>query len=171
VFAGGCDGLDLACPWFSLAALLSWLYTLSDLPEAHVQAHRGLVRVVSILLFAHVFCGTHMVLGLLKRDCPLDWYAAQPLESRSGWITLGAVGYGLAWRSFGLHRVLYFVNQRAGTAEEYLRFLDYLCKNVSIWYFITVLGVAWSRGDSLVSLILILLVGGVYHLSRLSVWQ
>ena len=186
---------------FILAAIFSWLYTLSDMPEAHIQNHHltaagnahlvytaialtvfiqflffsgdvsaPLLRVVSVLLFMHVFLGTHMALGIAKLKYPLDWYPAQPLESKFGWITLGAVAIGLAWRNFGLRRVLWHVNQRVGTSEEYLKFLNYLCKNVTIWFFITMLGVAWSRGERF-SPILIALFGVVYHLSRLSVSQ
>jgi hypothetical protein len=184
-----------------LAATFSWLYTLSDIPEAHIQNHHlttaghahlvymaialtvfiqflffsgdvsaPLLRVVSVLLFMHVFLGTHMALGIAKLEYPLDWYPAQPLENRFGWITLCAVAFGLAWRNFGLRKVLWVVNQRVGTSEEYLKFLDYLCKNVNIFFFITIFGWAWSRRGR-ISLILIALVGVVYHLSRLSVWQ
>jgi hypothetical protein len=118
---------------FASAGLMSWLYTLSDMPEAHIQNHGltaagwihliymasaiavftqffffsgdvsvSLLRVVSVLLFAHVFFGTHMALGILKFYFPLDWYPVQPLKSVFGWITLWAVGFGLAWRNFGL---------------------------------------------------------------------
>ena len=186
---------------FILAAIFSWLYTLSDMPEAHVQNHNltaagnahlvymaialavfiqflffsgevsvPLLRIVSVLLFVHVFLGTHMALGIVKLNYPLDWYPAQPLESIFGWITLLAVAFGLAWRNFGLSKILWFVNQRVRTSEEYLKFLDFLCKWFSFFSFIAILNKAWSRGER-VSLILIVLVGVVYHLSRLSVWQ
>ncbi len=118
---------------FVTAGLMSWLYTLSDIPETHIQNHsltaagwihsiymasaiavftqffffsddvsiRSL-RVVSLLLFVHVFFGTHMALGILKSQSPLDWYPVQPLKSVFGWITLSVVGLGLVWRNFGL---------------------------------------------------------------------
>jgi hypothetical protein len=187
---------------FMLALIFSWLYTLSDVPEAHVQNHHltaagkvhlfymaialavfiqfflfsgnvsvSFLRIASVLLFIHVFLGTHMALGIIKLKFMLNWYPAQPLESRFGWITLWAVGFGLTWRNFGLRAALYPINQRARTSEEYLKFLDYLCKNITIWYFVTMLGLAWSRGENILSVILIALIGVVYHLSRLSVWQ
>jgi hypothetical protein len=141
------------------AGLLSLLYTLSDVPEAHVaiaiavfiqflffteNVALGPLRVVSILLLVHVFFGTHMALGILKLYYrpDFDWYPAQPLESRFGLLTIGAMGLGLAWRSFGLQKIFYEVNQRFSTSEEYLKFLDYLCKLVNIYYFF---GVAWYR--------------------------
>ena len=43
-----------------------------------------LLRIVSLLLFVHVFIGTHMALGIIKLHYPLDWYPAQPLESYFG---------------------------------------------------------------------------------------
>ena len=185
-----------------LAVIFSFLYTLSDLPEAHIQNHQltaagkihlvymaialavftqflffsgdvsvSLLRIVSVLLFVHVFLGTHMALGILKLNYPLDWYPAQPLKSGFGWITVWAVGFGLAWRNFGLRKALYPVNQRVRTAEEYLIFLDYVCKIVTIWYFIPRFGWALIRGENVFALALIALVGGVYYLSRRSVWQ
>jgi hypothetical protein len=187
---------------FVTAGLMSWLYTLSTIPEAHIQNHGltaagwghlfymaivvavfiqflffsgdvsvPLLRVVSLLLFAHVFFGTHMALGILKLFYPLDWYPAQPLESPFGQITLWTVGFGLAWRNLGLRRALYPVNQSVRTAEEHLRFLDYLCKIVTIWYFIPRFLWALIRGENVYALALIALVGEVYFLSRRSVWQ
>jgi hypothetical protein len=176
---------------FVTAGLLSWLYTRSTMPEAHIQNHNltaagwahlfymtiavavfiqflffsgdvsvPLLRFVSVLLFAHVFFGTHMALGIIKLIYPLDWYPAQPLKSPFGWITLWTVGFGLAWRNFGLRRALYPANQRARTAEEHLRFLDYLCNIVTIWYFIPRFWWALIRGENVYALALIALVGG-----------
>jgi len=187
---------------FVSAGIMSWLYTFSTLPEAHVQNHSltpagwghlfymaialavftqffffsgdvagPQLRVVSVLLFVHVFFGTHMALGILKLGFPLEWYPLQPLKSTFGWITLCAVGLGLAWRNFGLRRALYPINQRGRTAKEHLIFLDYLCKNVTRSYFIGRLGWALSAGEDPYSLALIVLIGVVYELSRRSVKQ
>lgn len=120
---------------FLSAAILSWTYTFSNTPQAHVQNHAlttvGMVhlfymayalatfiqflfftpgvaarqfRAVSVLLFAHVVAGTHMVLGLLTVVHPLHWYPDQPLKSIDGWVTVAVVGLGLLWRSFARHR-------------------------------------------------------------------
>jgi hypothetical protein len=117
-----------------LALSFSWLYTLSDVPEAHVQNHHltsaGVVhllymaialavftqfffftenisvrvlRAVSVLLFVHVFFGTHMALGILKVIYHFGWYSTQPLASIFGWITVGTVLLGLVWRNCWRH--------------------------------------------------------------------
>ncbi len=188
---------------FVSAVIMSLLYTLSSMPEAHVQNHHltnagivhavymaiaisvfvqflcftdnvslRLLRIVSVLLFVHVFIGTHMALGILKLNYPLDWYPAQPLESYFGWITVGVVGIGLAERNVGLSLILWFVNLRyPRTDEDYLKLLDFICKVVNRGYFTFVAGVAWGRGDNFLSIVLIALLGIVYYLSRLSVWQ
>lgn len=153
---------------FISAGAMSFLYTFSGIPEAHVQNHHltltgqvhlvymaiaiavfiqflfftenvsaRLLGIVSVLLFIHVFVGTHMALGIIKLICPLDWYPAHPLESVFGWITVCAIGFGLAWRTFGLGRVLYPPNRHTKTAEQYLVFLDDVCKVVSAGYFIS----------------------------------
>ena len=187
---------------FVAAGLMSWLYTLSPMPETHIQSHGltgagwvhlfymgiaiavftqffffsgnvsiALLRIVSVLLFVHVFFGTHMALGIFKLVFSLDWYPAQPLGSVFGWITLWAVGFGLAWRNFGLRRAAYPVNPRDRTTEQYLIFFDYVCKNVGIGYFVPRVFLALRLGETQYSIVLIALVGGVYHLSRRSVRQ
>jgi hypothetical protein len=187
---------------FAAAGTLSFLYTLSDMPGAHVINHEltaagkvhllymalalaifiqflfftenvslGLLRVVSALLFVHVFFGTHMVLGIVKLTRPLDWYPAQPLESRFGWYTLFAVGIGLAARNFGFSTILWIINQRYKTSEEYLKMLDKLCGAINISFFFGMIAIQWYRDANLVVLFLIAWLGLTYYLSRLSVWQ
>jgi len=195
--------------WVSLAIgivsalIMNLLYTLSNMPEGHVQNHRltnagiahliymiiatavfvqflcftsnvsqRLLRIVSVLLFVHVFIGTHMVLGIIKLYHPLDWYPVQPLESYPGWITVAVVGVGLAERNVGLGLILWFANLRyPDRDEDYLKLLDFVCKVVNRGYFTFVAGLALGRGESLLSIVLIVLLGFVYYLSRLSVWQ
>lgn len=112
------------------AAIMSWIYTFSGIPEAHVQDHRltaagmvhlvymaialavflqfflftdgasvRLLRMASMLLTAHVFIGTHMLLGILTIVHPLAWYPVQPLKSVLGWITFAAVAFALICRN------------------------------------------------------------------------
>jgi hypothetical protein len=96
----------------------------------------------------------------------------QPLESFFGWITVTFVGIGLAERNFGLGFLLWFVNLRfPENDEDYLKLLDFVCKAVNRGYFTFVARLALGRGDNLLSIILIILLGFVYYLSRLSVWQ
>jgi len=131
-----------------------------------------LLRIVSVLLCVHVFIGTHMLLGILKLYYPFDWYSAQPLESYIGWATIGIVALGLAERNVGLGLILWFVNLRYPDSDEnYLKLLDYVCKIVNRGYFTFVAGLTLGRGDNFLSIILIVLLGFVYYLSRLSVWQ
>jgi hypothetical protein len=132
----------------------------------------GLLRTVSILLLLHVFIGTHMALGIIKLYYPLDWYPAQPLESFFGWATVIAVGIGLAERNVGLGVVLWFVDlPNPKTDEGYLKLLDFACKIVNRSYFTFMAGLALGRGDNFLSIVLIVLLGFIYYLSRLSVWQ
>jgi hypothetical protein len=120
---------------FAAAGILHWSYTLSEIPEAHVQNHHltivGIVhffymaitlgvftqfftsaastrilRVVSLLLFFHVILGTHMALGILKTITPLDWYPSHPLKSAPGWATVAAVAIGLIWRNVGTSAIV-----------------------------------------------------------------
>jgi hypothetical protein len=201
------------------AVILSWTYTFSGIPEAHVQDYRltaagivhlvymaialavftqfffftenisvRLLRVVSVLLFAHVFVGTHMALGILQLVHPLGWYPAQPLKSVFGWIIVGAVGLGLAWRNLGIVSARksagdFFVNilfvifefltgQNPRTAEGYLKFLDYICGILltTSYYF----KLSWSglqQGRDWMPLILLFIIALKYLLSRISVTQ
>ena len=194
--------VPLAIGLFS-AGVMSYLYTLSGMPEAHVQGHHltlagqvhlvymaiavavfiqflfftdeispGLLGLVSILLLIHVFVGTHMLLGIIKLNYPLKWFPAQPLGSYFGWITFGAVAIGLAERNFGLGIILWFVDLKYPEKDEdYLKLLDFICKVVNRGYFTFVAGLALGRGDSYWSIVLIIMLGLVYYLSRLSVWQ
>lgn len=115
---------------FVLAAILSWTYTFSTIPETHIKNHQltaaGIVHlfymaialavfiqfffftedvsarllgVASLLLFVHVFFGTHMALGVLNVIYPLSWYPAHPLKSILGWCTIATVALGLIWRN------------------------------------------------------------------------
>lgn len=202
---------------FSSAAILSWIYTFSGMPEAHVQNHRltvagmvhlfymaiafavfiqflfftkdisvRLLRAVSVLLFVHVFFGTHMALGIMNVISPLDWYPAQPLKSFFGWITVATVAFGLAWRNVGtsvivavfknMARYAYclakwsLVDQNPESSEGYLKFLDYLCgRLIVIWFFGNFLLLKWREGWNLMPLILIVIIGPIYFLSRHSV--
>jgi len=187
---------------FVVAGLLSWFYTLSSMPEAHIQnsaltsagwvhlvymavaiavfthffffskgISSRLLRVVSVLLFIHVFVGTHMALGILKLFSPLDWYPQQPLGSAFGLVTLVMVGSGLVWRNFGLRWALKLFDQPERTTEQYLVFLDYVCKNVSVGYFVSRFFLAIRLGETPFSMVLIALVGCVYQLGRRSVRQ
>jgi len=202
---------------FSSAALLSWIYTFSGMPEAHVQNHRltvagmvhlfymaiafavfiqfffftkdisvRLLRAVSVLLFVHVFFGTHMALGIMNVISPLDWYPAQPLKSFFGWITVATVAFGLAWRNVGTSVIVavfknmaqyayrlakwLLVDRNPESSEGYLKFLDYLCGRLfAIGFFGSFLLSKWREGWNLMSLILIVIIGSIYFLSRLSV--
>jgi hypothetical protein len=198
---------------FSSAAILSWIYTFSEMPEAHVQNHRltvvgvvhffymaialavfiqflfftkdisvRLLRVVSVLLFVHVFVGTHMALGIVNVISPLDWYPAQPLKSILGRVTVATVAFGLAWRNFGtsaivaeikntVRYILWFLNQKPKSAEGYLKLLDYFCGFVNFSYFGGLVVLGWQQDGISMSIVLILLIGVIYHLSRLSVRQ
>lgn len=115
---------------FIVSGILHWFYTLSTMPQAHVQNHALtpagyvhfvymgltlavfaqflffmsdvptiLLRVTSVLLFIHVFIGTHMVLGILSKVVRLDWYPARPLLSIEGWVMVALTGIVLLWRN------------------------------------------------------------------------
>lgn len=180
--------LSLALGFIS-AALFSWTYTFSVMPEAHVQDHcltaagvghlfymaitlsvfiqfffftehisAQLLRTVSVLLFVHVFLGTHMVLGILNAVFSLDWYPAQPLKSVFGWMTVAALALGLIWRNFGIvttfnrafvhiknavirlyNKFKYWTVRDDTSTEGFLRFLDYVCSWLGPSYFFGVI--------------------------------
>lgn len=204
----------------SLATILSWTYTFSGMPEAHVQNHHltvagivhlfymaialavfvqfffftkdisaRLLRLVSVLLFIHMFFGTHMALGIMNVVSPLDWYSAQPLKSVFGWIIIATVAFGLTWRNVGtsvifavfknmafhayrLAKWLFLRYKDPKTSEGYLQLLDYLCgRIIAIGFFIGYLLLRWQEGWNLMSLFLIIVIGIIYFLSRLSVTQ
>jgi len=206
---------------FASATLLSWFYTLSEMPEAHVQNHHltsvglvhliymgvalsiftqfffltdnvgtGMLGVVGALVLVHVFFGTHMALGLLTAVHPQHWYPAQPLRSIAGWTTIALVALGLVARIFSIAAifrviaraitkattacfavVMYLINQNIRSAEGYLRFLDYICGFVTFAFFFKLFASRWQQGRHSLALILLLVVGIVYYLSRLSVKQ
>jgi hypothetical protein len=56
-----------------------------------------LLAVASVLVFIHVFAGSHMLLGLLTTLAPQDWYPDRPLRSVGGWLTLFALAIGIVW--------------------------------------------------------------------------
>jgi hypothetical protein len=66
---------------------------------------------------------------------------------------------------------MYPISHRSRTSEEYLIFLDYLCKNVSRPYFVGRFAWALFQGESVYAIALIVLIGAVYELSRRSVRQ
>ena len=202
---------------FAAASALSYFYTFSGMPEAHIQNHaltaagvghlfymafafavftqfffftrdisERLLKAVSGLLVVHVFIGTHMMLGILGVAFPLDWYPGQPLKSPFGWITVTAVALGLAWRNFGVSRIvtapksaasyfgraiLWLTNQRPNELEGYLKFLDYLCGVVTHGFYVKLVLSGWEKGGNILSLVLIVLIGVTYYFSRLSVKQ
>jgi hypothetical protein len=63
------------------------------------------------------------------------------------------------------------MSKRKRTAKEYLIFLDYVCKNLTLGYFVIRLGWALVAHESIYALALISLVGAIYYLSRRSAWQ
>jgi hypothetical protein len=196
---------------FILATTFSWLYTLSDLPGAHVQNRHltaaGVVhlfymaialavfmqfffftedisarvlRIVSVLLFAHVLVGTHMALGVFKVLHPVDWYPDQPLTSFFGWGTVGAVVLGLAWRNFGIQFFVdvtfdifhFFTGVDPTTDEGYLKFLDVACGSVlAVSYYRKSLELEWQQGKNWMALTLLFIIAVKYALSRISVKQ
>ena len=202
---------------FASAALLSWTYTFSGMPNAHVHNHRltatGIVhlfymaialaafiqfffltegisvralRAVSLLLFVHVFVGTHMALGILNVISPLDWYPEQPLKSIVGWFTVATLAFGLIWRNVGTSAIVaapkktaryvftvgkWLLNLRPRSAEGYIKTLDYFCGFVTFLWFAKLLVAGWRQGENTLSLVLILIIGLIYYLSRLSVKQ
>jgi hypothetical protein len=202
---------------FSAAIVLSWSYTLSEVWEAHVQAHHltiagivhcfymgivlsiftqfflftvdvpvRLLRVTSLLLFIHVLLGMHMALGILSTISPLAWYPAHPLRSVLGWITVAVVALGLGWRNIGTSAIVaasknaarsaflagaWLLHLHPGSAEGYLKTLDYFCGLVGFLYFGQLFVSGWRQGGNPWSLVLILLIGIVFYLSRLSVTQ
>jgi hypothetical protein len=108
---------------------MSYIYSLSEMPEAHQvtavgflhevymataltvfillyfftpQANRTLLISATALLTVHLFLGTHMVLGAVAGLSELAWYPASPLRSPVGWATIMVVVFGLGWRVRGL---------------------------------------------------------------------
>lgn len=60
--------------------------------------------LTSILLAAHMFAGTHMILGILliRRILSPSWYGGRPLQSWPGWATNIAVWILLGGRCYYL---------------------------------------------------------------------
>jgi hypothetical protein len=202
---------------FASAAILSWSYTFSGMPEAHVQNHRltiaGIVhlvymaialavfiqfffftkdiparrlRAVSLLLFVHVCVGTHMALGIWTLITPLNWYPAQPLKSIPGWTIVAAVAVGSIWRNVGTAAIVaaprnfaryafvaikWWLNLNPGPSLGYIEVLDYFCGFVSVLFFGKLFLSGFKQSGMSLSLFLLLLIGSIYYLSRLSVKQ
>jgi hypothetical protein len=57
------------------------------------------LAVISLLMFFHVFIGTHMALGIINEFIHFRWYPAQPLKSISGYLTIAVVSTALFWRN------------------------------------------------------------------------
>jgi hypothetical protein len=177
---------------FSVSAGLHYLYTFSAIPEAHIQNHEltpagfvhfvymaitfavfflffvtpnpthKMLAVVSVLLLLHIFVGTHMLLGILSRYIPQDWYSGDPLKSIAGWATIASAAVGLLWRNIyeidrlenwikieaypskhsWLKKVIaafeFWSLQRFDTAERFLKALDYIASYVGVSAFTTV---------------------------------
>ncbi len=139
-----------------------------------------LLRLVSVLLFIHMFFGTHMALGIMNVVSPLDWYSAQPLKSVFGWIIIATVAFGLAWRNVGtsvifavsknmafhayrLAKWLFLRYKDPKTSEGYLQLLDYLCSRlIAIGFCIGYLLLRWREGWNFMSLFLIFVIGIIY---------
>jgi hypothetical protein len=66
---------------------------------------------------------------------------------------------------------MYLIKQRNRTSEEYLIFLDYICKAVSRSYFIGRFAWGLIQGENSYALALIVLIAAVYEFSRRSVRQ
>jgi hypothetical protein len=64
------------------------------------QPGRAFLVGTSVLLFIHLFFGTHMVLGLASHFGHFDWYPDRPLASLVGWMTIVVLGAGLCWRTY-----------------------------------------------------------------------
>lgn len=156
----------------AVAILAQFLFFTPEVPAAFLWA-------ISVLIVLHVFVGNHMLLGLIKLRMPLPWYSPQPLKSYVGWATIGLVTLGLLCRSFGTAQVIgtiwrelkWITNQRAKTAKDYLKLLDWLCEKVNFVAFPGLILDGWARGTDWPGLMLIGLVGIIYYLSRLSVKQ
>ena len=147
------------------------------------------LRVISLLLLAHVFFGTQMALGILNSARPLVWYPAQPLKSIFGWSAVAAVGLGLGLRNFVSLSTLkgaaffllniafaafeFLTGENPRTTEGYLKFLDYTCGLLlASTYFVK--KVFWwelQQGPDWMPLALLSLIALKYLLSRISVKQ
>lgn len=146
-----------------------------------------LLRMTCILIFVHVFVGTHMVLGIINAISPLDWYPDQPLRSIFGWLILATIVLGLIWRNVGSTEifawiktayhfisglVMWITHNKTQSSEGYLRFLNYGCGFAlgAVYFFKS----GWSSlksGEISMSAVLLVVLGIVYYLSLLSVKQ
>jgi hypothetical protein len=118
-----------------------------------------LLRIVSAILFLHVFVGTHMLLGIANLAFPLEWYGGQPLRSAAGWTTVAFVGATLLalnfpdiwnWqtlaspdRRFPVLKTVadlfeFWTLNRFDTTERYLKSLDYIASYLGFTAFLTV---------------------------------
>lgn len=100
---------------------------------------------VSILVLVHALFGTHMVLGVINFVSPLGWFPEEPLKSIPGWITVGALAFGLLLRNLGVARLrravmtfapvakwlyrmyVYWTGQDDRTTKGFLKLLDNVC--------------------------------------------
>jgi hypothetical protein len=145
-----------------------------------------LLTVTSLLLFIHVFFGTHMALGILKAIHPLSWYPVQPLKSLFGWITIATVAFGLVWRNVGTSAIVaapknaarsvftagkWLLHISPESEEGYLKALDNLCGSIGFLSFGSLVFSRWHRHAPPLTIVLTLLLGTIYYLSRLSALQ
>jgi hypothetical protein len=160
-----------AVGYFHLVYMLGTIWLLLQF-LIYREVSKTCLRYVSIILFLHVAVGNHFLLGLLKRSYPsdFDWYPAQPIESLPGWLTVGAVGFGLLARYYGFKKLAWALGfkPKIENDEDYLKTLDRLCQfvNIGLW---TTIGIAWYRGDGFLSLVSVVLFVILYRQSRLSV--
>jgi hypothetical protein len=62
------------------------------------EASDSMVWTAGALILAHLFAGTHLLLGLTHTIWNYDWYPNDPLKGVPGWLALGLVGYGIMFR-------------------------------------------------------------------------
>jgi hypothetical protein len=137
---------------------------------------RAVLRLISVLLVAHVFLGTHMVLGLIDLYEPLGWYPAQPLRSFEGWAVIGIVATILFWRNVGTEPMIltyvFLTMEDPTTAEGYLKFLNRVSDlTITTTYFFKLFFSNLERGLSGLPLALLLVIASKYFFGRVSVKQ
>ena len=87
--AGVVHFIFMAC---ALTVFSAFFFSTPEASPMHVVT-------TSALLLAHVFLGTHLALGLIKRYWDLDWYPPDPLLDPQAWLTFVGVALILVWRS------------------------------------------------------------------------
>lgn len=143
--------------------------------------------VVSWLILAHVFIGTHMLLGLLAMNGALPWYQEKPLQSLAGWAVLAATAAALLIANVGLsptygaasrivratvRAYLWLTDQQPEKAKGYLKLLDHLVETaLASTAFFLIAYINWKAGVGVLPVLLVLVIAATWHLSRLSVKQ